>query len=95
MRLKIHSQNMARDLDRIRRQLPSLAVSAHQEFVRVTPRDTGNAQRSTVRRSNVISAAYNYANRLNAGWSSQAAKGMTDPTVQYLRKLVRKLLGER
>lgn len=95
MRFKIVTQNISRDLDRIRRELPSIAKDAHKEFVRVTPIDSGNARQSTKLRRNIISAAYAYANRLNAGWSRQARKGMTDPTVDFLRKLVMKILGDR
>ena len=53
----------------------------------------GNARRKTVLRSNEIQANYPYAQRLEEGWSSQAPKGMTEPTIQEVRDYVYQKLG--
>jgi hypothetical protein len=61
----------------------------HEEFVKQTPIRTGNAKRSTELKSNEIQGNYNYANRLNTGWSRQAPNGMTEPTIEFARAKVR------
>jgi len=75
----------------ISRFLETLPRNMHQEFVRVTPIRTGNAKRSTDLKQNEIQGNYDYANRLNNGWSRQAEQGMTDPTIEYVRAEIRKL----
>ena len=75
----------------ITRFLEELPRNMHQEFVRVTPIRTGNAKRSTDLKQNEIQGNYDYANRLNNGWSRQADQGMTNPTIEYVRAEIRKL----
>lgn len=53
----------------------------------------GNARRKTILRGNQIEANYPYAQRLEEGWSSQAPKGMTEPTLEDIRKYVYAKLG--
>lgn len=53
----------------------------------------GNARRKTVLRDNSINADYPYAKRLNEGYSSQAPNGMTEPTLEAIRKYVYDTLG--
>jgi hypothetical protein len=67
--------------------------SAYREFKKTTPIDTGNARRSTDLQGNVIDADYPYATRLNNGWSKQAPNGMTEPTIKYIRRQVKRTFG--
>lgn len=53
----------------------------------------GNARRNTVLKNNEIQANYPYAQRLEEGYSSQAPKGMTEPTLQDIRDYVYNKLG--
>lgn len=53
----------------------------------------GNARRKTTLKGNQIDADYPYAKRLNEGYSSQAPDGMTEPTLEAIRKYVFKTLG--
>lgn len=76
-------------LDQVRAFMNELPRDMHEEFVNNTPIRTGNAKRSTDFKSNEIQGNYNYANRLNKGWSRQAPNGMTDPTIEYARQRVR------
>lgn len=78
-------------LDQIQRFLDNLPREMHEEFVRVTPIRTGNARRRTDLKNNEIQGNYDYANRLNQGWSRQADKGMTDPTIEFARSKMRAL----
>jgi len=79
-------------LRQIERDLRPLVDLAGRHFVSVTPKRSGNARRSTDVRGNSIEANYNYANRLNEGYSKQAPTGMTDPTIDFIRRTVRKIL---
>lgn len=92
---RVGGSRIAADMARIRSELPSIVDVAFREFVSETPIRTGNARRSTSRQSNKIVANYNYANRLNAGWSRQSPDGMTDPTVDAIRQRVESILGNR
>jgi hypothetical protein len=53
----------------------------------------GNARRKTILRGNEIQANYPYAQRLEEGWSTQAPDGMTEPTIEEIRKYVKQKLG--
>lgn len=81
-----------------------LAQVAFQEFYRLTPvnknpkaKNRGNAKRSTTLNGNKIQANYAYANVLDQGrgfrdgqmrGSDQAPNGMTQPSLEALRKYV-------
>lgn len=64
---------------------------AHQEFQSITPVRTGNARNNTKRINVGIEANYDYANRLNTGYSKQAPDGMTKPTVEAIQAYVRRM----
>jgi hypothetical protein len=82
----------------------SISKFAYKEFVSNTPVRSGNARRSTVLQGNEIQANYGYAQVLDKGrhmtnrgmrGSTQAPKGMTQPTLQSVREYVYKKLGVR
>ena len=79
-------------LDQIKRDLTgvTLAREAYKVFHAVTPVRTGNARRRTRLVNEEIQANYPYAQRLDQGYSSQAKKGMTDPTVKHMRQFIRR-----
>ena len=85
------SNNMIQRVDRLDTFARELPKNAHKEFTATTPIDTGNARNSTKLRRYTISADYPYANRLNKGYSRQARRGMTKPTIDYIRSELRKL----
>lgn len=75
---------------------------AYKKFVDVTPVKTGNAKRNTKKSGNSIDANYPYAQVLDEGrgmrdgqmrGSTQAPKGMTQPTIDHLRDYVRQKTG--
>ena len=68
---------------------------AFKAFVKNTPVKSGNARRSTKKSTNSIDANYAYAQRLEEGWSKQAPKGMTEPTIEEVRAYVFRTLGIR
>jgi hypothetical protein len=67
---------------------------AYKAFVKNTPVRSGNARRNTRKSGNAIDANYAYAQRLE-GWSKQAPKGMTEPTIEEVRDYVYRTLGIR
>jgi hypothetical protein len=71
---------------RQQRALERLPREAYNEFVRQTPIDTGNARKNTRLRGDTIDARYDYAQRLDEGWSRQAPDGMVEPTVEFVEK---------
>lgn len=80
--------------------LPDQVIKqAYDYFVKSTPKKTGNARRQTKLRDNSIEANYDYAAVLDGGrrregtravGSTQAPRGMTQPTIKELQKIVRK-----
>lgn len=78
---------------RIQRQLNKLPDEAYDVFRKETPIRTGNARSKTRLRGNTIDANYPYAQRLDDGYSRQSPRGMILPTMQYLRKRLRQIIG--
>lgn len=71
-----------------------IAKRAYTYFVKITPKDSGNARNKTTLSGNEIRASYPYAKRLDNGWSKQfGGQGMTKPTIEYIRKYIKKILG--
>lgn len=75
-------------LQRQAQGLKNILPKAYQFFLKTTPIDTGNARRNTYQKGNRIEADYDYAIPLDRGWSRQAPRGMTKPTMDYVRSLV-------
>lgn len=78
---------------RIQRQLDRLPDQAYDVFRKETPIRTGNARSKTRLRNDTIDANYPYAGRLDDGYSRQSPRGMVEPTMQFLRKRVRQIIG--
>jgi hypothetical protein len=85
-RIAINLQNKQKKLARV-------PVQAYDFFYKQTPVRTGNARSKTKLKQDTIRASYPYAGRLDRGWSQQAPKGMSGPTLNFIRRLVRKILG--
>lgn len=72
-----------------------LAAEGYKFFKKATPVRTGNARRKTRQNSNKITADYPYAGKLNDGYSKQAPKGMSQPTIDHLKKFVKKQIKKK
>ena len=87
------------EFDKLMRELakvPSESVKqAGGYFKGITPKRTGNARNKTVtnERKSRIEANYPYAGRLDEGYSKQAPKGMSDPTIDYLENIINSKVG--
>lgn len=85
--------NIDRALSRLQNRIGEIREDAHKEFVRVTPIRTGNARRNTELRGSEIQANYPYSVRLEKeGWSRQAPQGMSQPTIAFVKQLVRRIV---
>ena len=88
-------------LTKMKQKLAKLPQEAYKEFVKNTPVRSGNAKRNTRLKGNTIEADYAYAGVLDKGrhmtnrgmrGSNQAPKGMTQPTVDFLKKRVAQIV---
>ena len=65
--------------------LPSYLMDEALEITKSnTPIASGNARRNTKKQSNKIVSDYAYAGKLDNGYSKQAPKGFTKPTIEQL-----------
>lgn len=70
-----------------------LKRKGYEHFKNITPVKTGNARSRTYQDgAGDIVANYPYAGRLDDGYSKQAPKGMTEPTMAYMEQLFDELL---
>lgn len=84
---------IAINLNVVKKQLNSIPQQGFDFFYKITPIRSGNARRRTTLRKNQINASYDYARRLDTGYSKQAPRGMSKPTLDFVRRLARKILG--
>lgn len=84
--------NITSSIKKIQEKLDNLPKEAYKEFVKTTPIRTGNARRKTKLNKDTIEANYPYAKRLDEGYSSQAPKGMTKPTEDFINKRMKQIL---
>ena len=73
-------------------KIDKLPREAYQEFVKDTPIRSGNARRKTKLSGNKIIAGYNYAQKLDEGFSRQAPDGMTKPTEEFIKKRMTQII---
>lgn len=77
---------------RMAAQLKRLPRQAFRKFVKETPVRSGNARRNTRLIKEEIVARYPYAERLDDGWSKQSPRGMTAPTLRFIKKKLRQIM---
>jgi len=88
-----------REFDALMKQLELIPAESVKQagtyFKNITPVRTGNARNKTKTKTKEsrIEANYAYAGRLDEGWSKQAPKGMSDPTVKYLSDIINSKVG--
>lgn len=92
-KLVLKTNRIRPDLQKKDKRLGRIPALAHEEFVRQTPVRTGNARRRTRLQGSTIKADYPYATRLDQGWSRQARNGMSDPTIEFIQRKIREILG--
>jgi hypothetical protein len=93
MKMSLVKSNIAPKLSQRQKALGQIPKLAHKRFVQETPIDSGRARRSTRLSNDTIVANYPYATRLDNGYSRQAPTGMWEPTLKYIRQLLRNIIG--
>jgi len=88
----IIKDTMSKSLLDIEKAIAKLPKEAFNQFVKDTPKRSGNARRKTKLSGNKIVAGYAYAKRLDEGYSKQAPQGMTKPTEQFIQKRMKQIL---
>lgn len=79
------------DLNMKKRTLQNVPKEALAVWLKNTPVLTGNAQRRTRLEGTEIVAAYDYAQRLDQGYSPKRPEGMSKPTEQWLKQRLDRL----
>lgn len=92
MSITLKTNRITPSLQDIQRKLDRLPQEAYQQFVQDTPVRSGNARRKTRLSGNKIIAGYNYATKLDEGFSNQAPDGMTKPTEEFIKKRMAQIL---
>lgn len=94
LNVKIDKNTVVSNIKQLQNQLDKIPQEAYNFFVKSTPKDTGNARRSTKLKGDTIEARYPYATRLNEGWSKQAPDGMVKPTEEFIKQRLTKIIGK-
>lgn len=82
----------ARQFKKLVTDLEDMSISVMQTlypfYVNKTPIRSGNARNRTKLNKTTINSKYGYAGKLDSGWSKQAPKGFTDPSIDQLEDLI-------
>ena len=92
MKFTLAKDSLSPSLKALKTELNKVPKQTYDYWVKVTPKDTGNARRNTTLNKDVINARYAYAERLDDGWSRQARNGMSKPTEKYFVALVKRIM---
>jgi len=95
MKLVKKADKMTPSIRRIIRKLDDVPEEAYKIFVKETPVDNGNARDKTYLQGDTIVADYPYAKRLDEGYSKQAPKGMSEPMIKQVRKIVKQIMKSK
>ena len=87
------NDDITKDIKKKLDKLNEISKVAHQEYVKLTPEGTGNARKKTKLSKDTIRADYEYATRLDQGYSRQAPQGMTKPWEGIINDKIKKILG--
>lgn len=89
VRVKSTKSDASQRLKTLGKDLESIPPKAYNYFRQKTPIDQGQARKRTRLEGTTINADYPYATRLNEGYSRQAPQGMSKPTIEYVKRLIK------
>ena len=93
MKITQVNDSITPSLNRIQRDIQQVPQKAYEEYVRLTPVRSGNARRKTRLVGNdTIAPRYAYARPLDQGSSRQAPQGMSGPVLEYMKRLLRRIM---
>ena len=87
-KIKVRTDVFEKQVEKIDKALKDVSIQAHKFFVSITPINKGNARRHTRLVNGNIEANYAYAEHLDEGSSKQAPRGMTEPTIKHIEKVL-------
>ena len=94
MGVKVDNRAVLKAFDKLK-DLPQDAMKEAYPFLKQkTPIKGGNARSKTKLNKLTIKSGYGYAGRLDEGWSKQAPRGITDPTISELDNIVDELIRD-
>jgi len=74
------------------KKLNNVPKQAFDYWVKITPKNTGNARRKTKFVKKNIVARYEYASYLDKGSSKKAPRGMSKPVKEFIDKLIKRIM---
>ena len=90
--MKLNTSDLKRLEKDIEDAISTSMSNTYKYYKKETPIRGGNARNKTKYKESrdtfKISSDYDYAGRLDEGWSKQAPKGFTDPSLDYLEKQI-------
>lgn len=89
VRVTTRDSSASKRLEALGKELETIPPKAYNYFKQKTPVDSGNARRKTSLQGNTINADYDYATRLDQGYSKKARQGMSKPTIEYVKRLIK------
>ena len=93
--MKVNSRIFEKRMKKLSKIPDETMVKSYPFLRNKTPVRSGNARNRTKlnKSTNTIKSNYGYAGKLDEGFSQQAPKGFTDPTIDFMDKTVDQLLG--
>lgn len=88
VKMRVTKNTASASISRLQVNLKNLPNDAYNEWRKNTPKDSGNARDKTRLQGDTIVANYDYAQRLDKGYSKKAPRGMLKPTLDYIQKLI-------
>ena len=88
--MKLNKADLKRLQNDIDKAITNSMDSTFTYYKKETPKKGGNARNKTKfnKSRNSINSNYDYAGRLDSGWSKQAPKGFTKPSLNFLEKQI-------
>tara|TARA_B100001094_G_scaffold268251_1_gene271883 strand:- start:321 stop:620 length:300 start_codon:yes stop_codon:yes gene_type:complete len=90
--MKLNKADLKRLQNNIDKAISTSMQDTYNYYKKETPRKGGNARNKTKfnKSRNSINSNYDYAGRLDSGWSKQSPKGFTKPSLNFLENTITK-----
>ena len=85
IKITVDTKDTLKQFEQLSKEIAKLPQQAHKVFVSNTPKRTGNARNKTRVSVTTIRANYDYASKLDSGYSRKSPKGMTAPTLKFIK----------
>ena len=92
MKITKTKDSLTQSLKKLDKNLIDIPEKAYKFWVDTTPKASGNARKKTKLNRDTIHANYQYAQRLDDGWSQKAPNGMSQPLARYLNQLLKRFM---